>query len=186
MIRRQMFTTAASLLVALGAGGGLVLPGMALAADPANRADETKITPTASFVQAAVVGNLFEVESSKLAADRAEAAAVKTFAKQMVDDHSAAGVKITEALTESKLTKPPFKLDAKHQATLDELAAKKGRDFDRAYVDAQLKAHVETVALFEGYAASGEDPRLKALAGELLPKLKAHLAMIEKIAAAKS
>ena len=184
MNRRQIFRTAAWLLAVTATAG--VAVSAPWAADPASKPDPAKVTPTATFVQDAVVGNLFEVESSKLAADQAESPAVKAFAKQMIEDHSAAGVKLAEALNDAKLAKPPFKLDAKHKAIFDDLAAKKGRDFDKAYVDAQLKAHVEAVTLFEGYAATGADPRLKTLAAELLPKLKAHLAMIEKMAGAKT
>ena len=163
---------------------GLFWCGIAYAADPAHRPDPAKVTSTATFVQQAVVGNLFEVESSKLALDRSQNATVKTFAKSMVDDHSAAGVKLADAVDQAKLARPPLKLDARHQAILDDLAAKKGADFDQLYVEAQHKAHVEAVALFESYAATGEDARLKALAGELLPKLKDHLARIDKVAAA--
>lgn len=177
MYRRRSFGIAVSLV-------GLFWYGIAYAADPANRPEPAKVTPTATFVQQAVVGNLFEVESSKLALDRSQNATVKTFAKGMVDDHSAAGVKLADAVDQAKQARPPLKLDARHQAILDDLAAKKGADFDKLYVEAQHKAHVEAVALFESYAATGEDSRLKALAGELLPKLKDHLARIDKIAAA--
>jgi putative membrane protein len=157
----------------------------AVAADPASRPDPPKVMPTATFVQEAVVSNLFEVESSKLALDRSQNGAVKAFARHMVDDHSAAGVKFTEAMSEAKVTRPPLKLDARRHALLDELADRKGGDFDRIYVEAQHKAHVEAVALFEGYGATGEDAALKAVAVTLLPTLKRHLAEIEKVKAAQ-
>jgi putative membrane protein len=174
MYRRQSFAIAACL-------AGLAVIGTAQAADPANRPDPAKVTPTATFVQEAVVGNLFEVESSKLALERSQTAAIKTFAKHMIDDHSAAGVKLAEVLDQAKQTRPPLKLDAKHQALIDDLAAKKGADFDKVYVDAQHKAHIEAVALFESYSATGEDAQLKALAAQLLSTLKNHLVQIEKI-----
>ena len=65
MYRRRSFGIAASL-------AGLFWYGIAYAADPANRPEPAKVTPTATFVQQAVVGNLFEVESSKLALDRSQ------------------------------------------------------------------------------------------------------------------
>jgi putative membrane protein len=177
MYRRRSLGIAASLI-------GLFWFGTAYGVDPAHRPEAAKVTSTATFVKQAVVGDLFEVESSKLALDRSQNATVKTFAKLMVDDHSAAGVKLAEAVDQAKQARPPLKLDAKHQAIFDDLAAKKGADFDKLYVDAQHKAHVEAVALFESYSATGEDAQLKALAGQLLPTLKGHLARIEKIAAA--
>jgi putative membrane protein len=177
MYRRRVFGIAATFI-------GLVVAGTASAADPAHRPDPATVTPTATFVQQAVVGNLFEVESSKLALERSQNAVVKTFAKQMVDDHSAAAVKLADAVNEAKLPRPPVKLDAKHQAIIDDLAARKGADFDKAYVDAQHKAHIEAVALFESYSATGADSQLKALAAQLLPTLKRHLAHIDKISTA--
>jgi putative membrane protein len=95
---------------------GLSCAGTADATDPAHRPDPAKLTPTAEVVQPAVVGNLFEVESSKLALDRSQNATIKTFAKLMVDDHSAAGVKLANAISDAKQPAPPLKLDAKHQA----------------------------------------------------------------------
>jgi putative membrane protein len=177
MYRRRPLVIAASLM-------GLSCFGIAYAADPAHRPEPAKVTPTATFVQQAVVGNLFEVESGKLALDRSQNATIRTFAKLMVDDHSAAGVKLSDAISEAQQPRPPLKLDAKHQTLFDDLAARKGADFDKFFVEVQHKAHVEVVALFESYAGTGEDTRLKALAGELFPTLKGHLARIEKIAAA--
>ena len=177
MIGRETFRTATAFLLALGWSTA------GIASDPATLADAPKMTPTATFVQQAVVGNLFEVESSKLALERSQNAAVKTFAQLMVNDHSAAGVKIVEAINEAKVARPPLKLDARHVALMETLTSKTGAEFDRIYVEAQHKAHTEAVAMFEGYAAAGEDSHLKAVATQLVPALKSHLAEIQKIAA---
>ena len=153
----------------------------ALAADPASKQASAPVAPTATFVAQAAFGTMFEIESSKLALERSKAAAVKAFAQRMVDDHSAAAVKFKEAVLEAKLAMPPDKLDAKHQAVLGELAGKQGDDFDKAYIEAQHKAHVETVELFKGYAQAGEDTRMRAFAAELLPTLEAHLQHVAKM-----
>ena len=55
-----------------------------------------------------------------------------------------------------------------------------GNMFD-VYIEAQYKAHVETVELFKGYAQGGEDTRMRAFAAELLPKLQAHLDHVAKM-----
>ena len=152
-----------------------------LAADPATKQATSPVAPTATFVAQAAFGNMFEVESSKLALERSKGAPVKAFAQSMVDDHSAAAVKFKEAVLEAKLAMPPDKLDAKRQAIVGQLAAKQGGDFDKAYIEAQYKAHVETVELFKGYAQGGEDTRMRAFAAELLPKLQAHLDHVAKL-----
>ena len=121
-----------------------------LAADPATKQASAPVAPTATFVAQAAFGNMFEIESSKLALDRSKTGPVKDFAQRMVDDHSAAAVKFKEAVLEAKLAMPPDKLDAKHRAIVDQLAGKQGGDFDQAYIEAQYKAHVETVEPVQG------------------------------------
>lgn len=155
------------------------LPG--LAADPATKRASAPVPPTATFLASAAVGNMFEVESSKLALERSQSEAVKAFAQRMVDDHSAAAVKFKEAVLEAKLAMPADRLDAKHRAVMDELAGKQGGDFDKAYIDAQHKAHVETVDLFKGYAQGGADSRMRTFAAELLPTLEAHLEHVSRM-----
>jgi putative membrane protein len=172
-----MFRFAAILVLSLAAP--ILAP--ALAADPATKQASAPVVPTATFVAQAAFGNMFEIESSKLALERSKDGPVKAFAQRMVDDHSAAAVKFKEAVLEAKLTMPPDKLDAKHQAIVNELAAKQGADFDKAYIEAQYKAHVETVGLFKGYAQAGEDKRMSAFAAEMLPKLQAHLDHVAKM-----
>lgn len=159
----------------------LVMATPCLAADPATKQASAPVAPTATFVASATFGNMFEIESSKLALERSKTGAVKAFAQRMVDDHSAAAVKLKEAVLDSKLTMPPDKLDAERQALMDELAGKQGADFDKTYIDTQYKTHVETVDLFKGYAQGGEDSRMRSFAAELLPTLEAHLEHVSKL-----
>ena len=174
-VRRLRF----AVIVALAIATPTLTP--VLAADPATKQASAPVAPTATFVAQAAFGNMFEIESSKLALDRSKAGPVKAFAQRMVDDHSAAAVKFKEAVLEAKLAMPPDKLDAKHRAIVDELAGKQGGDFDTAYIEAQYKDHVETVDRFKGYAQGGEDTRMRAFAAELLPTLQAHLDHVAKM-----
>ena len=68
-----------------------------------------------------------------------------------------------------------------HQKKLDDLKAKSGKDFDAAYDQMQVQAHEEAVALFESYAANGDNPDLKSWAAMTLPHLNEHLAMAKKL-----
>jgi putative membrane protein len=73
-----MFRLATIVVVALAAP--LLSP--ALAADPAAKQASAPVVPTATFVAQAAFGNMFEVESSKLALERTAAAPVKAFAQR--------------------------------------------------------------------------------------------------------
>ena len=66
-------------------------------------------------------------------------------------------------------------LDQDHQAKLDKLKGLSGNQFDRTYVNMQVKAHEKAVSLFEDYAAAGENNDLKAWTADTLPTLKNHL-----------
>jgi len=63
-------------------------------------------------------------------------------------------------LAEAKLPPPPAKLSAEHRAVLADLKSKKAAAFDKAYIEAQYTAHVETVDLFKAYAEAGDNARL--------------------------
>jgi putative membrane protein len=137
-----------------------------------------------TFVPAAASANLFEIESSKLALERGQSAAVKDFAKRMVSDHAQAAIKMKQAVSEAKMQLPPEKLSAKDQKAYDALKGAHPATFDKAYIEAQYNAHVEAVKLFSAYAKKRDNQRLKALATELLPTLQSHLDQITKLRSA--
>jgi putative membrane protein len=156
----------------------------AFAADPPAKqaAAPAMATPsTSTFLTNTAVANLFEIESSKAALAKTKTDKIKAFANLMVTDHTGAGTKFKQAVTDAKLTPPAEKLDAKHQALLDDLKKKDGAAFDTAYVKAQHDGHVETVAMFEAYAKGGDNARMKQFANEMLPTLKTHLDQVSKL-----
>jgi putative membrane protein len=134
------------------------------------------------FVTKVAISDMMEIQSSQLALARQPDADTKPFAEQMVKDHQQTSKEL-KALVESGKVKValPSALDAEHQKKLEDLKAKSGKDFDRAYDQMQVQAHEEAVALFEGYAASGDNPDLKSWAAITLPHLKEHLAMAKKL-----
>jgi putative membrane protein len=138
-------------------------------------------TSAKTFVATVAVANLFEIESSQLALSRSRSSDVKEFASRMVTDHKMAGTKFKKAVTEARLTMPPEKLDAKHQAELDKLKSSSGEAFDKAYIEAQYKAHTEAVDLMRAYMRDGDTPHLKAFAGDMLPTLEGHLNHVNKL-----
>ncbi|CCV05674.1 Outer membrane protein-like protein [Mesorhizobium metallidurans STM 2683] len=134
-----------------------------------------------SFVDKAAVGGLFEVNSSKIAIDKAKDRNVKDFAQKMIDDHGAANAKLQTIAGEQKL-KVPAELDATHKSDLEKLQNSTA-DIDQPYVQMQRSAHADAVNLFRSYAKDGDNAGLKAFAAETLPTLEMHQDMIEKIAA---
>ncbi|MEH3159315.1 MAG: DUF4142 domain-containing protein [Sphingomonas taxi] len=141
-------------------------------------------TPAASGAQAfantAAASDAFEIETSKLALDNSNSAAVKKYANQMIAAHTASTAKLkatTADLTPSVTPDPT--LNAEQQATLDALKAKKGADFDTAYIAGQTSGHQQALDMLKAYAATGESPALKSFASGLAPTVAAHLNMVK-------
>lgn len=137
----------------------------------------------AMFVDKAGTAGMFEIESSKLVLAASPSPPVKSFAEKMITDHTIAAEELKSVA--SGKYKLPSGLDAKHQAMLDELKAA-GERGERTYVEMQVKAHEEAVALFGGYGKQGDDVALQAFAIKTLPTLEMHSDMIKKISAGMS
>ena len=152
-----------SLLFAMAVGT------VAFAAEPpANQPPAVATPSTESFLASVAAGNRFEIDSSKLALERAKSATVKSFANRLVDEHISAGARLKEAVSQAKLPPPPDALDARHQAILDDLKACDAASFDKAYVEAQVQVLRETGDLFRTYATVGDNARIKRFAQDRL------------------
>jgi putative membrane protein len=138
------------------------------------------------FVTKASIANQFEIDSSKLALEKAQNSEVKSFAQRMVDDHTKTGDRMKEVLDSSDSNaKPADELDNKHQKLLDKLQDTSGNAFDRQYIAIQTDAHKEAVSLFADYSKNGKDKALKNFAGKTLPTLKDHLKHVQQLKANK-
>jgi putative membrane protein len=90
-----------SLLFAMAVGT------VAFAAEPPANQPPTVATPsTEGFLASVATGNQFEIDSSKLALERARSATVKSFANRLVDEHTSAGARLKEAVAQAKLPPP--------------------------------------------------------------------------------
>jgi putative membrane protein len=132
---------------------------------------------TTSFIKQAAEGGRFEIESSKLAEQQARSQDVKSFAQKMIQDHTQANQQLTEAAQQAGTSVPDVALTKKHATIISNLRERNGATFDRAYTDAQVTAHQETVELFSGYSKQGSNPDIKQFAEQTLPKLRQHLDM---------
>jgi putative membrane protein len=134
-----------------------------------------------TFATKVAAANTFEIQSSELAKDRSERSDVKSFAKQMIDDHTKAGQEFKAAVQAANVPPPKEQPDAKQNATLIKLQKATGKAFDQAYVSAQLNAHKEAVTLFRNYSKSGKTASLKDFAQKTLPTLEHHLSMVQEL-----
>jgi putative membrane protein len=137
-----------------------------------------------AWIKKAAQGGLAEVELGKLAAQEAQSSEVKEFAQRMVDEHSKANGELMKVASGKGVT-PPTQLDEKHRKLKQELAKAKGAEFDKKYMDGQVKDHKEMIALFEKGAKSSDD-QVQQFASSTLPTLKEHLQRAQEVHAKAS
>ena len=160
--------SAATVALAVGLG--------AHAADTAKLSHQDK-----SFLKDAAEGGNAEVEASKVALSQSASADVKSFAQQMVDDHGKAGSEL-KALAEQKGVKVPDDPSTVKKAEIKVLSGRKGSSFDQHYADSiGVKAHEDTVKLFQKEVDKGTDADVKAWAQKTLPALQHHLEMARQL-----
>ena len=149
--------------------------------DTAARSTQAAVT-TEAFLRQAAAMLKFEVASSQLALRKTRSDTVQSFARQLNLDYSAAGMKFRQAVADTKLKLPRDVLDAAHKALSDELAhTPPGKPFAKAFIEVQIKGLRDDLELFQAYAQSGDDERMKFFAQEMVPVLRGHLEQAEKL-----
>lgn len=130
------------------------------------------------FADRVTVANKFEIYASELALKFAESDEIRSFAKQMIDDHKKADEDLEAALQDADIELPIDAMDIALTGKfvlLRAFSAEKG--FDSSYISQELEAHEEAVSTFNDYVARGEIPALRAFATKTLPTLEHHLEM---------
>ena len=141
---------------------------------------------TADFVKEAATSDMFEIDSSKLAEQKGNAQE-KTFAQQMITDHTKTTTELKGLVNGGKVQATlPTALDSSMQSKLDKLKDASGKDFSSDYNSYQVSAHKDAVSLFERYAKGGDNAELKDWAGKTLPTLQHHLEMAQELGEAPS
>src|SRR6184192_621236 len=134
---------------------------------------------TNDFVKEVAISDMFEIESNKLAETKGNATE-KTFASEMITDHTKTSTELKGLVTSGKVkAELPTEVDNSHKSKLDKLRSENGKDFSSDFDSMQVSAHKDAVSLFERYAKGGDNPDLKNWVGKTLPTLKHHLGMAQ-------
>ena len=93
----------------------------------------------------------------------------------MVRDHGQANQELMSFASRRNLTMNQDSLMSAHKSHIDELKAKTGAAFDKAYMSMMVKDHQKDVSEFEKASKMCKDQECLAFAGKTLPVLKMHL-----------
>jgi putative membrane protein len=140
------------------------------------------ITPTTQdFVTEAAQSDMFEIQSSKMALNSADAP-TKDFAQKMIDDHTKTTAELKAAVGKGEAPATlPTAMSSSQQDMIAKLKDLHGADFDKQYHSDQVSAHKDAVSLFQRYGKGGTDASLKGWAETTTPALEHHLEMAQNL-----
>ena len=139
----------------------------AVFAQSTNRAD-------VDFLQVFAKASASEIDEGRIAADKAQSNEVKSFAEQLVDEHSNALGKLTELADKRRI-------DVSRQEDPEETGRElvlEHRDvsrFDADYIRDQIRNHEDILKILDQEIDNGQDLGLKQLATQLKPIVQRRL-----------
>ena len=129
--------------------------------------------------------NAADSTAGAVAATKGTAAAVRDFGKRMMRDHHqlrTQGEALAKKLNVTPAAPSDDPLAPAAQKEMDTLnSTAKGKDFDRAYIDAEVDAHKAVLDLATKAAAQTQTAELKNLIQKAAPVIQGHLDKAEAI-----
>ena len=125
-------------------------------------------------------GDIFEITTSMMAQKKAKNAEVRAFASMLIDHHTKLTNQALATAASAGIAPPPPELSLMQKQMIAQLDAS-GPQFDRVFMQQQLEAHQQALALQTGYASNGDVPALQANASAGLPVIRGHLGQIEQL-----
>jgi putative membrane protein len=147
-------------------------------------------TPAATWSDANIFALLDEANAAdssagSVAATKGTAAAVRSFAKDMMRDHHSLrtqGAALAKKLNVTPAAPGDDPVPNMAQTETNTLTSTaKGKDFDKAYIDAEVDAHKAVLDLATKAAGQTQTTELKNLIQKAAPLIKAHLDKAEAI-----
>ena len=150
-------------------------------ADPVPMPPIAAPTTAPAYVALAGAGDMFEIQSSQVALQKAQNPDVRRFAQMMVDHHSMTSRDLMDAATRAGVPPPPPTLPpdkAQRVAALQNATS----GFDGMYMREQVMAHQEALAVHRGYSRQGDNSILRGAASKTAPIVRRHLNRATRIA----
>lgn len=127
------------------------------------------------------VANTGEIEAGQVARQRARNSSVRAFADRMVRDHTRMQAQdrtlgANPALVESDSTNVMGQMRRQNDVAVARLrSASPGAQFDSMYVNQQVDAHRQTLALLTAARTQAQDQKLRDAIDAAIPQVQSHL-----------
>jgi len=131
------------------------------------------------FIKVAYEENLSEVKAGQMAQQKAQNQQTKDFAQSLVQDHQQSLDQLKK-LADQKNVQVSDQLDPRRQRMIDELSSLSGAEFDKRFMNQQIRAHKRAVSLYQQAAQNNTDSEVKQFAQQNLAALQHHLQMAQQ------
>jgi len=149
--------------------------------DSGMRTGQTSANHEREFVKEQFLCNLFEIEESRLATERATNTEVKDFAKKMIDAHTKANQEL-QTLAKNMNIDLPSQMEPWQNALLDKVKTTPNDQLGHQYMYCQVGRHHTAVLMNRCAANKFQDGEIKSLAQRTSLELKQHQQRAESIA----
>ena len=184
-------TSAALALVACGgpdsengssAQGSAVMNGAPPGAGPAPA--NPMPTNAQQYVALASGGDMFEIQSARIALEKAESAEVRGLAQMILADHQRSSAQLAEAGAQAQppLTPAPA-LNPSQQESIEALQRTRGVAFDAEWLRQQVVAHQHALDAAAAYARGGDSEPLRRHAAATIAPIQTHLTRARRLEA---
>jgi putative membrane protein len=133
-----------------------------------------------AFVQSAMQSELGEIALSRIAVDSARSASIRSFARQMVQEHARSKTALAVIAAHQQITLPDGP-DNAHAALARDLANLHDSQFDRRYLQAMQDDHHRLADFLRHSETAISDPRLLEYIAAALPVAEAHAGMADRL-----
>jgi putative membrane protein len=172
---------ARKIVARLGVAACLLLPFAACSNPPPPVTTTAPPRPTShlstadrDFLDQAMRAGLAEVQFGHLAVQQGTRPQVRQFGQEMVDRYTAVDRQLADLAQRNGIT-PSSGAGPAGQDAIARLRALRGAAFDRAYLQGQIAALKDALALYQQQATQGTDPDVTAFATQTAPVIRDHL-----------
>jgi putative membrane protein len=137
-------------------------------------------TSDAEIAHIATTANNADIDGANLAKTKAQNAEVKSFANLMISDHTAANEKAAQIAQQAGLQPADNPISqqmmADHQRAKQDLQARNGANFDKAYIAHEIQMHQQVLnALDQTLIPNAQNTELKTLLQQVRTTVEGHL-----------
>lgn len=146
---------------------------------PAGEANLSLNDTDKEFMQKVKEANLAEIKAGQIAQEKGGPVAAY-FGSLMVAEHTKATESL-DSLAQAIGITLVTEISAEHQNAENELVAKSAAEFDKAYLDMQVKEHQDVMGIFRNEKLTGSHEDVKGFAKRFMPHIKMHLELADSL-----